>query len=155
MTASPFPAAAELTAYLHRHLPPAAALRVEVADCAPGRLRLTAPLTANLNPHGTAFAGSQTMLGILAGWTLLFARLRQAGLTADVVIRDSHFSFRRPVTDDFWAEARLTEAQWQDFRADLAGNGRARLRLSTAVGDTSGPCGRHEGLYVALGEKIP
>ena len=139
-----------LTGYLHRQIPLTTAMGVAVDRFDGIGLRLTAPLAANSNPHGTGFAGSQSVLGILAGWTLLFARLQTLGLTAELVIRDSCFSYRRPVHSDLWAEASVSDALFLPFAQELRTGGRPRLTLNATVGDISGPCGRHEGTFVAL-----
>ena len=51
-------------------MPPARALQPRVAGYSDGRLRLYAPLAANVNDKGSAFGGSLSSLMTLAAWGL-------------------------------------------------------------------------------------
>ena len=62
-----------------RGMPPVAAMQVEVEGMRGDALRLTAPLSANVNDKGNAFGGSLTSLMTVAGWGLVTLKLRLAG----------------------------------------------------------------------------
>ena len=72
-----------------RGMPPVAAMQVEVEGMRGDALRLTAPLSANVNDKGNAFGGSLTSLMTVAGWGLVTLKLRMAGLEAEVYVADS------------------------------------------------------------------
>lgn len=116
-------------------MPPVAALGLRVAglDDA-GRLRLRAPLSANLNDKGCAFGGSLTSLLTLAGWGLISLRLAEAGLAADVFVADSEIRYRAPLYGDLEAVAELVEGEsWDSFLATLRSRGKARLAVLATV----------------------
>ena len=145
---------AALAAFFAQHLPLAGAMRVAVVEATPLRVALRFPLEPNLNHHGTAFGGSLAAAGILAGWSLLHLRLRDAGETeAAVVVGDSRTRFRRPVEREFVAAASLADGEvWDGFLRDLRTGGRGRLEvrtLLTAAGEPR-PAAVHEGLFVAV-----
>jgi thioesterase domain-containing protein len=117
-----------------RNLPPLAAIqaRVEVYDG--HRLRLAAPLAANVNDKGSAFGGSMTSLMTYAGWGLVVLQLQQAGVQADVFVADSTVRYLRPLYADLHAEAVLgPEQSWELFLATLAQRGRARIHLQARI----------------------
>ena len=86
-------------------MPPVAALRPAIADWRDGHLRLSAPLSANVNDKGCAFGGSLVSLMTLAGWCLVSGRLQQAGLEAEVYVADSQVRYLAPLRVDLVAEA--------------------------------------------------
>ena len=143
-----------LAAFFAEHLPLAGAMGVVVNEATPLRVTLGFPLEPNLNHHGTAFGGSLAAAGILAGWSLLHLRLRDAGeADAGVVVGDSRTRFRRPISGDFTAVAEVAAgASWDDFLAELRASGRGRLAVRTlllAPGDAR-PAAVHKGLFVAV-----
>ena len=86
-----------------RDLPPLAAIQAAVADYDGHRLRLVAPLAANVNDKGTAFGGSMTSLMTYAGWGLVTLQLQQAGARADVFVADSTVRYLKPLYADLRA----------------------------------------------------
>jgi thioesterase domain-containing protein len=115
-------------------MPPAAALGLRIVEASGERLRLHAPLAANLNDKGCAFGGSLTSLMTLAGWCLITLRLAEAGLDADVFVADSEIRYRAPLYADLEATAELVDGEsWEVFVDTLRSRGRARLAVSAAV----------------------
>ena len=145
---------AALSAFFRQHLPLAGAMGVRVRQATAARVVLHFPLEPNLNHHGTAFGGSLSAAGILAGWSLLHLRLRDAGeATAGVVVGDSRTRFRRPVAGSFSAVASLAdEATWGVFLEGYHSAGRGRLLIKTLLtaDGQARPAAVHEGLFVAV-----
>src|SRR5512133_3613969 len=104
----PPPGLAPLAA-LYQAMPPVAALQVRVAGFDGATLRLQAPLAANINDKGCAFGGSLVSLMTLAGWGLVWLRLRDAGIAADVFVADSQVRYRAPLFADLAAQARWAD----------------------------------------------
>lgn len=143
---------ASLEHYLHEQIPLSAALGVHVAEASIDRVRLTAPLAANINHCGTVFGGSAVAIATLAAWGVLRVRLSAAGISARTVIQRSRMEYERPITGDFEAECRLTDpAAWARFSAVLARRGRARLRLATELRCAGQRVGEFAGEFVAIG----
>ena len=101
-----------------RGMPPVAAMQVEVEGMRGDALRLTAPLSANVNDKGNAFGGSLTSLMTVAGWGLVTLKLRVAGLKAEVYVADSQIRYLAPLYDDLVAEAVFAEGQAWDLFVD-------------------------------------
>lgn len=117
-----------------RGMPPVAAMQVDVEAMRGDALRLTAPLSANVNDKGNAFGGSLTSLMTVAGWGLVTLKLRLAGLKAEVYVADSQIRYLAPLYDDLVAEAVLAEGQaWDVFVDTLVQRGRARVQLDARV----------------------
>ena len=117
-----------------RGMPPVAAMQVDVEGMRGDALRLTAPLSANVNDKGNAFGGSLTSLMTVAGWGLVTLKLRLAGLKAEAYVADSQIRYLAPLYDDLVAEAVLAEGQaWDVFVDTLVQRGRARVQLDARV----------------------
>ena len=117
-----------------RGMPPVAAMQVDVEGMRGDALRLTAPLSANVNDKGNAFGGSLTSLMTVAGWGLVTLKLRLAGLRAEVYVADSQIRYLAPLYGDLVAEAVLAEGQaWDLFVDTLVQRGRARIQVDARV----------------------
>jgi len=142
---------ADLEAYLHRHIPLSVALGVRVREASPLRVALQAPLEPNLNHQFTAFGGSVSALGILAGWTLLHLRLRAEGIQARSVIQKSEARFLFPVRGAFQAVAVAPEDRaWERFLAAVERRGRGRVRLQARIEEGGQERARMVGSYVSF-----
>ena len=128
---------AELLHQLQHHyqsMPPVAAMGVEVDGFHDEALRLTAPLSVNVNDKGNAFGGSLTSLMTVAGWGLVTLKLRLAGLKAEVYVADSQIRYLAPLYNDLVAEAMPAEGQsWDTFIDTLVQRGRARIQVEAKV----------------------
>lgn len=146
----------DVTSYIHEHIPLTSHLGANVESYDGNTVTITAPLTPNLNHRNTAFGGSISALGILSGWTLLFLKLKEAGIKSRLVIQKSSFDFQDPVDDAFKAICTLPDQKtWDKFTKTLSRHGRARISVQSKIESSSGVGGTHEGAYVAilLGEK--
>ena len=138
-----------------RNLPPLAAIQARVVGYDGHRLRLDAPLAANVNDKGSAFGGSMTSLMTYAGWGLVTLQLQQAGVEADVFVADSTVRYLKPLYADLRAEAVLApEQSWELFLATLAQRGRARIHLQARmIGTEGGIMADLAGRYVAIAKE--
>jgi thioesterase domain-containing protein len=119
----------------YRGMPPVAAMDVAIAGYDGEKLRLTAPLSHNVNDKGCAFGGSLSSLMTLAAWGVVTLRIQSAGMRADVFVADSQVRYLAPLYADLEAEAEAApESDWHAFLATLAERGRARTELVARVG---------------------
>jgi thioesterase domain-containing protein len=117
-----------------RSMPPVAAMQVGVDGYDGERLRLTAPLSANVNDKGTAFGGSLTSLMTVTGWGLVTLRLQLAGLKAEVYVADSTVRYLAPLYADLQADAGFAPGEsWDTFLETLKQRGRARIQVQAQV----------------------
>lgn len=99
------------------------------------RLTLSAPAAPNLNDKNTVFAGSLYSTAVLCGWSLVFLKLREAGLDADIAVYHADINYLKPATGDFRAICAAPEPAVADFLEALSANGKARLTLAAEVCD--------------------
>lgn len=141
---------AEITSYLHRHIPITSHLGAVVESYDGFEVCISAPLAPNLNHRKTAFGGSMSALAILAGWTLLHLKLREEGLNTRLVIQKSGFDFSLPIESDFKAVGVMpSEESWERFLKILRRRGRARITVGSRIEGAGRRGGAHEGVYVA------
>ncbi len=115
-------------------MPPARALQPSVEGFVAGRLRLRAPLAANVNDKGSAFGGSLASMMTLAAWGLTTLQVEQAGLDAEVYVADSQLRYLTPLREDLLVEAWLDDDRdWAGFLSTLRSRGRARTTVHAQV----------------------
>jgi len=120
-------------------LPITGALGIAVVSAPPGALVLQMPLAPNRNHKGTAFAGSLSALTTLAGWSLLWLALREAGDHAHVVIQDSSMRYLKPVHSDAFATATAPDPEaMRHLLTALRRHGRGRVTVDVTVRDAGG-----------------
>lgn len=96
-------------------------------------LTVRAPLGANRNVHGTAFAGSLYSMCVLTGWGATWLVWREHALAGSIVVADSTIQYRKAVAADLVCRCTLNAdavaAAVQEFRS----TGRAKLPLSCSI----------------------
>lgn len=143
MTAGEGAARARAEALVERirgEIPLTAAMDLRVAAFDGEALTLALPLAPNVNDKGTAFAGSITALGCIAGWCLLtlWSEAEIDG-PCQAAIYESRFSFRKPLRGAFSATVRLPAAETcAALREALLRKGKGRLALRITLADADG-----------------
>jgi thioesterase domain-containing protein len=141
-----------LQQYLHDHIPISAAMQVEVLEATSDSVVLRAPLGPNINHRDTVFGGSASALAILAAWSLVHLRLREAGITSRIVIQRNTQDHDLPIPGSFTARSFIDDPlRWERFLKLLDRRGRARLAVSAILDYEGEVAGRFEGVFVALG----
>ena len=140
----------ELERTLHEDIPITKQLGITVLRYEADTLALKAPLDANINHKGTAFAGSIYAVATLAGWGLIWLLLREAEITARIVIQESSIRYRLPITQDMVATcSKPSPARLEPFFAMLRRKGMARLELQTQIREDGHTAVEFNGRYVA------
>jgi len=117
-----------------RGMPPVAAMQVEVEGMRGDALRLTAPLSANVNDKGNAFGGSMASLMTVACWGLFNLHLLRAGIHAEVYVQDSQIRYLTPVYEDLRAVAQATAGHdWTEALNILHDKGKSRIPMRAAI----------------------
>lgn len=142
---------AELEDCLHERLPLTQAMQVSVVSVQRESVILSAPLLPNINHHETVFGGSASTLAITAAWSLVYVRLKEAGIATDLVIQRNTMEYERPMTGAFTARSFIVrEDAWPVFIRMLARKGRARINVSAVLEHQGQVAGRFIGEFVAL-----
>jgi thioesterase domain-containing protein len=140
----------ELDDYIYKHIPLTQAIQVHSISLDIYGLTLAAPLAPNHNHQASAFGGSLASLAMLAGWGLLWLGLKH-GQDANIVVRDLHMEFLRPVNGLMNAVCALpTAAAWEKFTLTLDRRHKARLDLRIEVICQAVMCARCTGQFVAF-----
>jgi thioesterase domain-containing protein len=143
--------AVELEQYMHQHIPLSKAMVVSVVSIAESAITLAAPLAPNINHRETVFGGSASAVAILAGWSLLYVRLRAAGIANRLVIRRNTMEYRQPILGQFTARASLERPdRWPQFIDMLARKGKARVTVVSVLESAGQVVGKFTGEFVAL-----
>ncbi len=141
----------QVSQLLSEQIPLCQAMDLELRHLSLAHVRLSVPLTPNVNDKGTAFGGSIAAALTMAGWSLLTTRLLHAGLDADLMIHRSEIIYERPVTTDFHAYCDwLNEDDWSVFLNQLKRRGRARLVMKSWVAGDSHAAATMTGSFVAI-----
>ena len=138
----------EFEAFIHREIPITAQQGIRLVQWDESGLQLAAPLGVNANDKGSAFAGSQYSIAVLAGWGLLMLHLDQSERRGEVAIFKSEMEFSRPIRSDYRALALRPGVELlSEYEAALARRGRGRLELVCELHDSDGVASRMLGQY--------
>ncbi len=125
--------ARELEETWHRDIPLAAAMRIAVQSYDGRTLTVRAPLAANRNLHGTAFAGSAFSLCVLAAWGAAWLAWREHESNGLIVVADSKIQYRKAVTGDLVCVCAPDTAAVAAALEQFRGLGRASLSLDCTI----------------------
>lgn len=139
-----------LAAKLRQEIPVSQHLGIRPSEWDGRSLVLTAPLAANVNHEGTAFAGSVHALATLTGWSAVWLSLRQARLPSRVVIQDSRMAYQHPISEDFRARCTLPAPGMEGLLNAVRRHGRGRIALEVEVQGAEQVLARFSGRYVAF-----
>ena len=119
---------------LERCIPITRAMGISAESYDGNRLRLSAPASPNRNDKQTAFAGSSYSIAALSGWSLLFVKLVERGIDADIAVYRGEINYIKPATGDFYAICNAPGRDiMEDFFATLATRKKAKLTLSPDI----------------------
>lgn len=134
---------------LNHEIPLTQAMGIEVVEVTESSLRLRAPLENNINHKSTAFGGSLYSLSVLAGWGLIFSRLKALSLQAHIVIQESNIQYLRPVKQDLLASCHISSEKAFKRSIDMfRRKGTARFNLDVTVSGHEGVAVVFNGQYV-------
>lgn len=143
--------------YLHEHIPISKMVQVSVTEADQNKVILSTPLPPNINHMGTAFGGSESMLAILAAWSLLHVRLENVGFPCTIIIQRHSIDYELPVPKKFIAKSHITHTEaWPRFMRTLESHGRARINISASIEYEHYQAATFEGDFVAIkANKMP
>lgn len=112
------------------------------------KLRLSAPASPNRNDKQTAFAGSSYSIAALCCWSLLFVKLAEREIDADIAVYKGEINYIKPAVGDFYAVSIAPEPEViEGLFATLATGKKSRITLSAVVYDAEGPVVNFTGKY--------
>jgi thioesterase domain-containing protein len=124
-----------LTQKIHNGIPLSAAMQFSIDHLELDEIRVSAPLSPNINIQGTGFAGSIYSLAVLTGWALCTHIIDEMGLDAELVVGRGKIAYRAPVTGDLQCRCVADATQRDAFLKGFHQRGKGRLQLDISVGD--------------------
>lgn len=88
----------ELQATWHDTIPISEQMGIKLFQYSGNTLETRASLNKNINLHGTMFAGSIFSLATLTGWGMIFLKLKEKGLSGEIVLGDGNIHYHKPIT---------------------------------------------------------
>ena len=123
---------------------------LKVMEASASKVVLSAPIEPNHNHKQTAFGGSLYSLAVLAGWSLLWIRLKEAGLQGHVVIASTDVQYLKPVKEDFRATAEADDHAMELALKIYRSKGRAKVIVTSHIGAEGDPGLRFVGTYALV-----
>lgn len=124
-----------LTQHIRQQIPLADGMDFSIRELDSQGIVVQAPLSPNINVHGTGFAGSLYSLSALAAWAYTTHLLEQSGIDADVVMAQAEIRYRRPVVTEIECTCHCDPEVSAAFVQHLEQRGRARLALVVEIGE--------------------
>ena len=128
-------AAEDLQQQIRQAIPLSDAMQFRIDALSMESILVSAPLSPNLNIHGTGFAGSIYSVAVLAGWALCTHILGEYGVDAELVVAKAEIRYRSPVTGDLQCKTCAGAAARESFIKGVRDRGKAVLLLDVEVGD--------------------
>lgn len=142
-------APAVMNAFLHGEIPLTKVMGMTCVAWDGRAVTLTAPLEPNVNHADTAFGGSISTMGIMAGYCLAHLLLAERRISNRLLIQQSSVEFLRPIDDQMTSRA-CAPADAAAFIELLQKKRRARLTITSEVSCKGMLAARHTGIYVAM-----
>ena len=126
-----------LTQRILQEIPLADAMDFSITQLSEHSIQVNAPLSENVNVHGTGFAGSLYSAAILSAWGLTTHILEQTEHDADVVVAKAEIRYKDPVHTDIRCRCEVETEACEVFLKHLDSRGRGRLSLVVEIGESS------------------
>jgi len=140
-----------LEKYILEHIPITSPMGIRVDQATPEQVILFAPSSPNINHKMTVFGGSLHAVATLACWGLLYLKLLEINLSAQIVISSSEVQYLAPVTTDFKAECHMPDSiEWKKFIKILERKGKGRIKLHAKIFQDHQLAVSYTGTFVAL-----
>ena len=124
----------ELQAKIRSTIPLSEAMKFEIVELDDNSIQVRAPLSPNVNIHGTGFAGSIYSLAVLTGWAMCMHILTSEKIDGDLVVGKAEIKYRSAVTGDIDCRCVINESVRLSFIERIAASGKAKVELEVVVG---------------------
>lgn len=119
---------------INTQIPIVKEMGIKLADYNGTVLKLEAPLDKNINHRFSAFGGSIYSVAVLAGYGIIFLRLRELNLNPHIVVHKSNVVYRLPIEQDFEAICKIEDNEnFDNFIEYYKQNKKSRIELNSEV----------------------
>ena len=142
---------AQVTEHLHAEIPLTRAMQLTVTTWDGTTVNLHAPLAPNQNHADTAFGGSISTAGIMAGFCLLYLLFNDRNISTRILIQKSATEYLRPIDGDFASSASAPPPdKLEEFLTTVQRKRRCRIEIASQVTSRHMLAATHTGLFVAM-----
>jgi len=142
--------AAALNQTWHNEIPVSKAMGITISKYDGDSIELRAPLQANINVHGTTFAGSIYTLATLCGWGLIQLHMQSHKIRGAIVLADASIKYLKPLQTEPVARTSMSQLEGDFSRLEQGRN--AKLNVTVSVLDGNSEVALFKGLYAVLPE---
>lgn len=128
-------------------IPLSDAMQFQIHHLDENSIRVFAPLSPNINIHGTGFAGSIYGVGILTGWALCQHLINRSGVNAELVVGKAEITYHCPVTEDLECQAAVERDDITQFEKKLNSGRTAKLPITVSIAES--PAATLQALFFA------
>lgn len=138
----------ELQQTWNKQIPIAQLMGIKIHQYTGVEFEVRAALNANINLHGTMFAGSIYSMATLAGWGMVHLQLKEANTYGEIVLAKGEIKYFKPITSVPRALVSINSVDG-DF-SGLAKGKPARLGVKVELFSDTELVGEFEGKYAIL-----
>ncbi len=142
----------ELQQMIRNEIPLCEAMDLSVEFLSAEKIVITAPMQANVNTHGSFFAGSIYSLAAITGWGLLTNFVHHNYPGSDVVVRNASIQYIHPIRESVVRLiCNLPDPEIISlFEKHLLQHGRTRLEMAIKINSRDRLAVNYNGTYTIL-----
>ena len=141
----------EAQKYIERNIPITKAMGMTINALSRQEVRLSVPISLNINHRGSAFGGSIDSLFLTTGWAFIRFLIDHYQPTPIIVGSRGETKFIKPVLEDFEASLTMPSAEKVDkFLHTFERFGKARITIRATIHEKGERCAEFEGDYVVV-----
>jgi len=142
----------EMQQMIRQEIPLCNAMELTVEQLSDATIKLSAPMTANRNNHGSFFAGSLYSLAAISGWGLLTNYAHHHFQGSGVVVRKGEIEYLHPVIEDILKiSCNLPDNKTMEQFVDRLNEiGMARVTLTIEISSEDKIAVRFHGVYTVV-----
>ncbi len=140
----------QVQAKLKSQVPLITHMGIEVVSWDGATVQMEAPLTPNLNTHGTAFGGSLYCVAAMTGWSLVHLTLLAVGHDPSVWLVKGEVEYKTPVRGMIKASATFDEEQRQHLIKGYEQRGRVKSTVNVSIFESDQLAVKLAAVYAAM-----
>jgi len=110
-------------------------------------LSLQAPLELNINDKKTAFGGSIYSIAVLSGWGLIYLKLKELNIKAEIVIYKSEIKYKKAIKSNLEAKCSVENVKFEDFIQTFKSKNKSKIQLTSKLYSDNEEAVVFEGIY--------
>lgn len=118
----------QLQEFLYAEIPLTKDMGIELNEFDGKNIKVTAPLSHNINDKGSVFGGSSSALMIISAWSLIKLNCDKQNIDADIVIHKNESIWQKAMYQDLIIQARFkTVYDFSEIKTTVLSNKHKRI----------------------------